>query len=316
MSFAPILISVYDRLEHLKQCVESLQKCNESKASTLYIVSDNYQKLKDKEKVDSVRNYISNIKGFEKVIGVFNDLNLGSTESVRRARDLVLNANEKFIFLEDDVVVSPLFLTYVNTALDYYEDDSKVFSICGFSPLILSKTYKASKSEIIFSNQWNPWGYGSWKKKFKPFLDYRYSDKLQKDLTLDISSPNFRKKIEEFSFDHYTHLLFSQIENKMPAFDYNVDYYCLKNSMVNVFNSNTFTLNKGNDGSGLNAVKDTKLQSYMVKEFSYDIPKFSKQIVVKVFNSYEQDRAKSFLKNILIKLRLFSFFKYLYRKIF
>ena len=316
MSFAPILISVYDRLEHFKQCIESLKKCSESKASTLYVVSDHHQNFDHKKKVDLVRNYINDISGFEKVIRIFNDSNLGSTESVRRARDLVLNTNEKFIFLEDDVVVSPLFLKYINTALDFYENDDKVFSICGFSPLILSKTYKVSKSEIIFSNQWNPWGYGSWKKKFKPYLDYRYSDKLQADLRFDISSPNFRKKIEEFSYDHYTHLLFSQIENKMPAFDYNVDYYCLKNSMVNVFNSNTFTLNNGNDGSGLNAVKDTKLQTYMAKEFSYDIPKFSKQITLRVFDSYEQDRAKTFLKNILIKLRLFSFFKHLYRKLF
>ena len=64
--YSPILVSVYDRLEHFQRCISSL-KDDEAKKSELFIASD----VKDKSSnysVKKIRAYASRITGFRKII--------------------------------------------------------------------------------------------------------------------------------------------------------------------------------------------------------------------------------------------------------
>lgn len=69
-NLAPISVSVYTRLKHFKNCINSLAANSLAKHSELYVFSDN-AKSGDEEAVLKVRNYSKSIKGFKKVNLIF-----------------------------------------------------------------------------------------------------------------------------------------------------------------------------------------------------------------------------------------------------
>ena len=64
---APILLFVYNRLDHTKAVVDALKNCPEAKDSDLFIFSDAPKDSAAAESVQAVRNYIRVIDGFKTV---------------------------------------------------------------------------------------------------------------------------------------------------------------------------------------------------------------------------------------------------------
>jgi hypothetical protein len=77
---------------------------------------------------------------------------------------------EKFIFLEDDVVVSPNFMTLMKQVLNQFKDDENVFSISpGFKLLCKSDDIDKNYDAIKFS-EGHFWAEGIWAHKWKKIL--------------------------------------------------------------------------------------------------------------------------------------------------
>lgn len=266
MKQAPVLITVYDRYDKLENLVNSLLNCGEAKSTELYISSDYPNNKKDQSKVDNIRKFINSITGFKKVHKIFHSHNLGQDKASLISLNLIFKSHESFIFMEDDIQVSPNFLTYMNQGLSFYKDDPKVFSICGFSPYILTKKYSKLNTELISSNRWNAWGYGSWKNKFEQHLKFRYDTSLIKNLENENKKDELKLISDKLSRNYYPHFLYCIKENKLPAFDHLVSLYCLKNNLVNIYCQATFTKNYGHDGSGLHSAKDFKITTYMLND--------------------------------------------------
>ena len=66
---APIVVSVYTRLDHFKKCILALQENEMSCESDLFIYSDAASSSIDIEGVDKVRNFSQNIEDLEDLIG-------------------------------------------------------------------------------------------------------------------------------------------------------------------------------------------------------------------------------------------------------
>ena len=181
MECAPIIISVYDRLDHLKKCIKSLQQNELARYSDLFVISDAAYKQEHVSQINEVRTYIKSISGFKRVYPVFREVNLGGHKSVLTAFHDVLQIYDSFISLEDDIVVSSDFLQYMNEALVFYKDEKRIFSICGFkAPFLLPKGYG---EDVYFYPCNSPWGIGTWKDRWESVNhDYfdRYSE-LKKD---------------------------------------------------------------------------------------------------------------------------------------
>jgi GT2 family glycosyltransferase len=64
---APIVIFAYNRLQHLKQTVESLLKNEYVSESDLIIYSDGYKNEETRKGVEETRKYIQSITGFRSV---------------------------------------------------------------------------------------------------------------------------------------------------------------------------------------------------------------------------------------------------------
>jgi len=161
---APIALFAYKRADHLRQAVESLLTNAECSQSHLFLFSDAPKKKEDVPAVEEVRKYLSAIKGFASVTIIKRNENLGLANSIISGVSMILESNDRVIVLEDDLVLSPYFLRYVNQALDLYADDEQVASVHGY-------VYPVSTvlPGTFFLKGTDCWGWGTWKRAWKHF---------------------------------------------------------------------------------------------------------------------------------------------------
>ena len=142
---APVVLFVYNRLDHTMNVIESLSKNLLADQTDLYVFSDAAKTENGLEKVNAVREYIRKTdwrSHFKKVTVVEAETNKGLAKSIIGGVTKILEEYGKVIVVEDDLVLSPYFLQYMNDALDYYKDDQKIWSISGYSfPMKSLKNY-------------------------------------------------------------------------------------------------------------------------------------------------------------------------------
>ncbi|MGB5261607.1 MAG: sugar transferase, partial [Gammaproteobacteria bacterium] len=161
-NLAPIGVSTYARPKHLRQAIEALKNNHLAAQSTLYVFSD-APRPGDEDRVAAVRNYLHTIDGFKEVNIVERETN-GRVENSRGGLNWLLDNFGKVIFLAEDVVTAPGFLTYMNKALDIYEENERIFSVSGYSPPV--KIPEDYRHDVFFLRRFNAWGFGTWKNRF------------------------------------------------------------------------------------------------------------------------------------------------------
>lgn len=161
---APIALFAYNRKEHLEKTVDSLKKNKKATDSQLFIFSDGPKSGGPAEGVDAVRKYIRGITGFKTITVVNRDKNIGLARSIISGVTETLSHYGRVIVLEDDLIVSPFFLDYMNEALEIYETDPEVICVHAYSyPL------KGNVPETYFIRGADCWGWGTWKRGWELF---------------------------------------------------------------------------------------------------------------------------------------------------
>ncbi|WP_029406900.1 hypothetical protein [Thiomicrorhabdus sp. Milos-T2] len=245
IELAPIGISVYSRLEHLKKTVESLQKNDLAKDSDIYFFSD-APKSGDEAKVANVRDYLKGVAGFRNIT-VFERTMNNRVVNNRSGMDDVLRICGKMIFLEEDIVTAPGFLRFMNDALDFYENDEGILSITGYCPPIrIINTY--NKDFFVLPRNC-AWGMGLYRR------------------TLDvINRPIDKAEFEQVSRHKRMHVAGSDVMRmaqkeavgSLQAGDVRCMYHQLLNSQYTVYPRYSLVQNIGHDGSGEHCGKSSK----------------------------------------------------------
>ena len=164
MKLAPVVLFVYNRLYCLKRCINALRENQLADESDLIIFSDGYKGIIDKKAVEEVRVYIHTISGFRNVTIIEREKNFGLADSIVRGVTDILKVEDKIIVLEDDLITSPIFLKYMNDALEIYRYDENVASVNGFFVPV-----KKNLPETFFLNFADCLGWGTWKRAWKDF---------------------------------------------------------------------------------------------------------------------------------------------------
>lgn len=172
---APIILFAFNRLDSLKNTIQSLSQNEEAENSDLYVFVDGARlgKLGEDEKVKAVQEYVKSIKGFKSLNYTFSDRNKGLGNSIIQGVSQVINQFGKAIVLEDDLVFAKNFLSYMNQGLDKYKEESKVFSICGYSNKV--KVPKGYVSDTYFCTRSSSWGWGTWADRWNS-VDWELKD--------------------------------------------------------------------------------------------------------------------------------------------
>ena len=169
---APIVLFTYNRVNHTKRVIESLMQNVPSAQSDLIIYSDAPKNTEATQQVAAVREYLRNLVDSNKDKHVFKSItiierpyNFGLADSIIDGVTATMNKYGKAIILEDDIVVSPVFLDYMNDALNRYQAETKVWSINAWS-------YPIDSHDLGDSYFWSIphcWGWGSWSDRWQYF---------------------------------------------------------------------------------------------------------------------------------------------------
>ena len=164
MAPAPIVFFVYNRLWHTQQTVEALQNNVLAKQSELYIYSDEANTEKVQKSVNEVRQYIDKIDGFKSVTIIKRKKKFGLADSIIDGVTTIVNQYGRIIVLEDDMVVSPYFLEYMNEALEQFVDDDRVISVHGYVYPV-----DIELPEAFFLPGADCWGWATWRRGWALF---------------------------------------------------------------------------------------------------------------------------------------------------
>lgn len=135
-TYAPIALFTYNRADKTKRAVESLLQNIEAKNSDLFVFSDGPKTPEKKAGVEENRKYIHTISGFNSVHIIEREKNWGLANSLIAGITEVINKYGKVIVVEDDLILSPYFLKFMNDGLEKYKDDDRVGAINAFVPPI------------------------------------------------------------------------------------------------------------------------------------------------------------------------------------
>ncbi|MCO6500406.1 MAG: FkbM family methyltransferase [Vicingus serpentipes] len=174
-ALAPIILFTYNRPLHTQKTLNALAKNPQSKDSILYIYCDGVKKNTTSEelkKINEVREFVKKENRFKEIIIKVQETNIGLADSILNGVTEVINKHKKIIVLEDDIKVADSFLTYMNEALNYFEQEQRVFHINGFNN---ESNLQFLLKDYYFLNFMSCWGWATWKDRWdKLNLDYQY----------------------------------------------------------------------------------------------------------------------------------------------
>lgn len=172
---APIVVFAFKRCDSLRNTINSLLANTEAKDSDLYVFVDGARNHIDgeKEKVNSVREYVNSITGFKSVTTYFSDENRGLGASIIAGVTEIIKKRGMVIVLEDDLVLAPNFLSFMNQGLARYEHNKEVFSICGYSLKV--RVPKEYTFDAYFNVRSGSWGWGTWLDRWTS-VDWQLND--------------------------------------------------------------------------------------------------------------------------------------------
>lgn len=252
MDYAPIHVSVYHRLEHFKRCIDALKANPEAQHSVLYISSDAAAKPEHEAIIHQVRQFAEQITGFREVILIKHDRNYGAIEANLRVRRALFERFDRFIRLEDDIVLSPVALRYFNDALSRYESQPNITSICAYSPPMSLPSH--DPQNVFLAPQFNAWGFAMWRNQYdtltEPVTPKRYLDVFPtvRDSWKAVGQVgmDFMLQYQKLVLGHKRH------------FDMTVSFNQYAKDYVSLFPAQSLARNDGMDGSGVNCVSNTR----------------------------------------------------------
>ena len=253
---APIIIFTYNRYKHFEITLKSLSKNYLSKESELYIFCDGPKNLSDKKKISRIYNLYLLNKSFKRKKIIFRKKNIGLKKNITQGVSQILKDYDSVIVLEDDMISSKYFLTYMNEGLKKFKNYSKVASIHAY----MYPLKKKFKNKYFFLKGADCWGWGTWKRSWKKL------SLNSKKLSIKIEKNNL---IEEFNYNN-TYNYFKMLKKNIKTNrSWAICWY------ASMFLQNMYTLNPttslikniGLDGSGTNCKIDYQMNSKFLNKY-------------------------------------------------
>lgn len=301
MSYAPIIMFVYNRADHFAAVYNALAACKEAKESELFIFSDGAKNESGAEKVNEVRAAVAKITNaghFKSVTITESPVNKGLAASVIYGVTEVINKYGRAIVVEDDCKVSPFFLSFMNTALEYYQDNPRVGSIAGYTPRIeFPDNYNL---DVFAAHRSCSWTWATWKDRWDG-VDWKLEN--IKDF---YKSPELIRRLNSNGSDRFIRL-YRQTKGNGSSWSVRFGAHLVKNNLITVYPRFSYNSNIGCDESGVHSTSDDaekmrvdlskaienpiltdieidkKIQKTLKKHYSYGFLSDAKKFIATVF---------------------------------
>lgn len=240
----PVLLITFNRPEHTKQTIEALRV---QQPPLMYVFQDGARKgnVRDAVNCPAVRDVIEKEIDWKCELHThFSEQNRGCRDAIIFAISSVLKEHESVIIVEDDIITSPAFYSYMCKALEYYRNRPTVWSISGHShspskfQVPEDYDYDVFASPRLFN-----WGWGTWRDRWE-----------RTDWSMSYYDELMRHPYEQAAFsrmgDDMIPMLRDEREGRSSAWDIQFTFAHFANNAVSIVPCISYTYNTGQDGSG------------------------------------------------------------------
>lgn len=251
----PVIIFTYNRLEHTVKTISALAENVGADETEVFIYSDGWKNDGDKKKVQSVRNYLHSLDGFNEIHIIERETNIGLADNIIDGITSVINKYGKAIVVEDDIVTSKWFLKYMKDALIKYEKTDRVMAVSGYLPPIETEGLPQSFFTEVFECEG---GWGTWERCWSKFE--RNPEKLIRETTKE----NIHRININNSVNNWQQV---RLNDKQVIRTWAIFFHALivKSNGLVLNNRVYLSANIGKDGTGENSgyeiVPDTRILS-------------------------------------------------------
>lgn len=178
---APIALFAYRRADHLAKTLDALELCPEFSRSPVFVFSDGPKNAAASADVEAVRALLRGRKRTNMTV-VEAASNQGLANSIITGVSRLCDQYGRVIVIEDDLVLTPLALTWMNAALDRFADEERVYQVSAYqwwNPRL------RNRRKGLFGRLAVSWGWGTWKRAWDQFdPDATGAEKLETDPSL------------------------------------------------------------------------------------------------------------------------------------
>ena len=193
----PVAVITYNRPKHTYEVLQALKAHN---IKNIYIFSDAPRNQDDVEKVSVIRKLSRAIDWTEPKI-IERQENIGLARNIVDAIDHVFTENDRLVLLEDDCVPQKYFFDFINSCLEKYQDNDKIFGISGYTAQIPEHILQQWPFDLYFFPRICSWGWATWKRAWQHReKDLRAARDKARQMNIDIcqGGNDVLKMIEAF----------------------------------------------------------------------------------------------------------------------
>ncbi len=292
IDLAPIVLFTYARPEHTLRTLQALSANPLAAESHLYIYVDAPRTGASSDVIhrnEEVRKIVRSQRWCGKVEIVEQEQNKGLARSIRDGVTEIVSKYGRVIVMEDDLVTSPAFLSYMNKALDFYEAYPAVFSIGAYAyppqKMVIPENYDYDTYACLRNCSW---GWATWKDRWEK------TDWSASHYETMKHSPAMREAFNRMGDDEFQ-MFQSQQERGLDIWSILFTMAHFENHAVAIIPCQSYVDNIGLDGTGENCGTQTALQHAMLNQ--NENPKFLDII-------YEDKRIINAFYNVNCRQRL------------
>jgi hypothetical protein len=242
VSQAPVALFVYNRPDHTRQTVEALAANTLALETPLHVFSDAPKNTAASQPVADVRAYIRTIAGFKSITIIERDTNFGLARSIIDGVTSLCEQYGRVIVLEDDLITSPHFLSYMNEGLRRYEHEDRVMQIAGYMFPVELEIH----DDALFLPFITSWGWATWHRAWQHFdAEATGYERVAKDHVL-------REQFDLRGRYNYFKMLRAQREGKVDSWAIRWYLSVFLRDGLALYPTTTMVRNMGFDGSGVN----------------------------------------------------------------
>ena len=239
-TFAPVVIFAYRRPDHLRATLTSLMRCEGFADSPIIVYGDGPRNEREVASVMATRELAQSMLG-DRAEYHFSEENRGLSRSVIAGVSHTVSQFGRAIVVEDDLELSPSFLTFMNRALDRYADAENVFQISGYQFDV--PELKATPAALFLPFPVS-WGWATWRRAWDQF------DPLAVGWETLRTDKNLRRRFNlDGSYDYAT-MLMRQMTGLSDSWAIRWYWTVFKANGLALFPPVSLVNNTGFDGSG------------------------------------------------------------------
>lgn len=275
MNWAPIVIFGYNRADHLERTIKALQQNEGAAQSEVTLFLDGSKGDKDRaavERVHALGDTFAKSNSFRSFTVVKKQTNEGLARSVISGVSEIIKKHGSVIVLEDDIVTSRDFLSFMNQALLFYKDESKIWSISGYTFNL--DALSSVKEDVYVAYRASSWGWATWQDRWET-VDWSVSDYEKFRYRIDLRA-RFNR-----GGTNMANMLDRQMAGEISSWAIRWCYSQSKQNKLTIFPCKSKVLNIGQDGSGTHSNTVDQYDSNMFGEgkFEFCLPPLNKNIL-------------------------------------